>query len=102
VSISDEETLREIKRTHDRSGHILDPHTAVGVAAARLHSSSGGNVSSIIVAATAHPAKFGETIRRAIGLEIPLPPSLQEALRRTKRSTRIGSDYEQLKAILIG
>ncbi|HEY4611779.1 MAG TPA: threonine synthase, partial [Bacteroidota bacterium] len=33
--VSDEETIAEIRRTYDQTRVVLDPHTAVGVAAAR-------------------------------------------------------------------
>lgn len=101
VSISDEVTLKEIRQTYHRGGYVLDPHTAVGVAAARKLSSFHDEHSSFIVTSTAHPAKFPDVIQRAIDMEIPLPPSLQEALARRKQSTLISSEYEQLKELLL-
>lgn len=91
VSVSDKETLAEIRRTYDETGVILDPHTAVGVAAARQQSGR-----PTIVAATAHPAKFPETIERAIGVKLPLPTPLEEALKKPKQSVRIPASYPEL------
>lgn len=98
--ISDEETLHEIRRTHDQTRSILDPHTAVGVAAARKYLERRRSSLPIIVAATAHPAKFPEIIQQALGIQIPLPASLQEALHRPKNTVKIESNFSALKALL--
>lgn len=101
ISISDEETVVEMQRTYERVQRIIDPHTAVGAAAARKLKESGRIRSPLIVAATAHPAKFPEVVKQALGLDIPLPPTLQEALRRPKQSIRIRADYRQWRDLLI-
>jgi threonine synthase len=101
MSVTDEKTLQEIRRTYTRTGYILDPHTAVGVAATRTLLERGSITPPVIVAATAHPAKFPDTIRRAIDIEPPLPPPLAEALLRTKKSTRIPPSFKEWKALLL-
>ena len=101
LSISDEETVQEIRDTYQRKRYILDPHTAVGVAAARKRQSSRGVPGQIIVTATAHPAKFRDTIRQAIGIEVTMPPSLAEAMTRQKQSIRIRSDFMQFRDLLL-
>lgn len=55
-----------IRDVHERHDHVLDPHTACGFKdlAADRHS---------VVLATAHPAKFPDTIRQAIGREVTHP-----------------------------
>lgn len=98
ISISDEDTLAEIRRVYDETGYILDPHTAVGVAA-----SSRADVNSdtpVIVTATAHPAKFPEVIRRAINIEPEIPERLQVAVAGKKQSIVIAAEYEQAKDLL--
>ena len=101
VSFSDEETLDEIQHTYQRTGIILDPHTTVGVAAARKQLSSQSRSSPMIITATAHPAKFREVIQRAIGVEVALPQSLADAMHREKRSVRVGPVYDRFKALLL-
>ena len=100
VSISDDETLAEIKRTYQATRYVLDPHTAVGVTAAGKLRSTFIDSTPMIVTATAHPAKFGEIIRRAIDIEIPMPQPLLEAFTRPKRSVRLGSSYETFQRLL--
>ncbi len=51
-----------IKRVYDEFGYMIDPHTACGFAP------SGGDGSELIFS-TAHPAKFPETIKAAIGVD---------------------------------
>jgi threonine synthase len=100
VSVHDAGTLDEIRRTYKTSGYILDPHTAVGVAAARRLLDQGSITSPIIVTATAHPGKFPEVVLQAIGVKIPLPTPLVEAMNR-KRITRImRPEYEDFRALL--
>jgi threonine synthase len=100
TSISDEETLKEIRRTYDASGYILDPHTAVGVAATRRDIQSKSPAAPFIIAATAHPGKFPEVIERALGVRPETPPPLQDALQRTKQSVQIPARYEDFASML--
>lgn len=100
VSMSDDETLNEMQRTFQRSGIVLDPHTAVGVAAVHKIHPSGSLPQPTIVAATAHPAKFPEVVSRAIGESIPLPAELEEALKSPKKSTRIPAEYKRVMELL--
>jgi threonine synthase len=101
ASISDAETLGEIRRTYEHSGLVLDPHSAVGVAAARRFRQLHTSPRPTIVAATAHPAKFPDVISKALGIAIPLPAQLEEALRRTKKSTRLPAEYARFKDLLL-
>jgi threonine synthase len=98
ISISDESTLHEIRQTYEKTGYILDPHTAVGVAAARQFQS---NDAPRIVTATAHPAKFPEVIKRAIQIDVELPENLAKALKQPKQSRVMAPDYSQFKKLLL-
>ena len=102
TSVSDEETLVEMRRTYGQSGTILDPHTAVGVAATRKLKTTHSSSRPTIVMGTAHPAKFPDVVKKAIGITMPLPKQLQGALQRTKQSTRIPADYDRVKRLLLG
>ena len=97
ISIDDTGTLDEIRQTYERMGIILDPHTAVGVAAARRLSHN----QPVIIAATAHPAKFPEVIKKALAMDIPPPPALRSALEKPKQSIRIPNNYQALKKYLL-
>jgi threonine synthase len=99
VRVSDEETFREIRRTFDETGTILDPHTAVGMTVARQVQEDWHG--PIIVPATAHPAKFPEVISQALGQTIPLPPPLAEAMGKPKHTTRIHPEMKDWKGVLL-
>ncbi|HEX7389967.1 MAG TPA: threonine synthase, partial [Acidiphilium sp.] len=69
-SLDDAATLAEIARIREASGYVADPHTAIGIAAARACAPVG---MPVIAAATAHPAKFPDAMNRAIGIRPGLP-----------------------------
>jgi threonine synthase len=68
---NDAQTLATIKRIHASSGRILDPHTAVAAAAAARVTARPA-----VILATAHPAKFPDAVKAAIGQKPPVPPAL--------------------------
>jgi threonine synthase len=70
----DAATIAASRAVHHETGRSIDPHTGVGVAAAREMKAASGPV---VVLATAHPAKFPEAVRRAIGMPPPVPDRLQ-------------------------
>ncbi len=82
ASVSDSETLAQIRETFAETGYILCPHTAVGVRAAQ-------GDPELVCLATAHPAKFAEAVREAIGREAPPPPSLQGLLDKETRCAEL-------------
>jgi len=73
-SVNQEETLTTIRQFHQEHDYLLDPHTAVGVNAAQECRSE--NI-PVVCLATAHPAKFGDAVLKAIGKAPELPPGLQ-------------------------
>lgn len=101
VSVTDGETLDEMRRTYDQSGTVLDPHTAVGVAASRRFQPSGSLSEPTVVVATAHPAKFPEVVSRALNTTIPIPRQLEDAMRRPKHSVRIPAEYMRVRELLL-
>ncbi len=93
VAVSEEETRRQIRATYEATGYILDPHTAVGVAAA-------AGFPGAVCLATAHPAKFGDAVREAIGVEAEPPPSLQGLMERETRCALLDADTASIKAFV--
>ncbi|GHU49569.1 threonine synthase [Spirochaetia bacterium] len=91
ASISDDAAKRTIKEVHDEAGYFLDPHTAVGWAAVDQV------LTNATVLATAHPAKFSETVAPLTG-PIPVPESLTSALERNIQSKTIKNDLSALRS----
>jgi threonine synthase len=79
--VSDAETRDEMKLTLAETGWVVCPHTAVGLAAARRVQHDG----PIVTLATAHAAKFPETVKETLGLEAPLPPRAESFTSRPER-----------------
>jgi threonine synthase len=102
-AVSDPETLHGMRDAYDRFGYVMDPHTAVGyVAERRIRARAGrGRRGPILLLATAHPAKFQETVREAVGLVPELPPQLLAASRGRKESVRMEPTQAALRAFLL-
>lgn len=82
-SVDDETILEVIREAHQRTGEILDPHTATGYRAAEVCRTD--TVTPMITLATAHPAKFAEAVARAGFAGVDLPPHLSDLLEREER-----------------
>ena len=74
---------------HERAGQVIDPHTAIGLGAAR---ELNLNV-PVVTLATAHPAKFRDAVERATGVRPILPGRMGDLFEREER-------YETLPATL--
>jgi threonine synthase len=92
---SDEQTLRTIESVHERLGYVVDPHSAIGYLGARE-----SDAAARVFLATAHPAKFRETVEPAIHEKVPLPRALHESANRPEYVTEMPVDYEALKDYL--
>lgn len=90
--VDDETALATIGETYQRSGILIDPHTAVAVAAARAAIAQDDTATPIVALATAHPAKFPEAVERAVGLRPPPPPALAEIIEKPERVTVLPND----------
>ncbi|HEY3381729.1 MAG TPA: threonine synthase [Vicinamibacterales bacterium] len=78
TSVSEADTRTTMRDTYRRTGYVLDPHTAVGFAAARRFRGATGNTRPTVVLATAHPSKFAPAIREELGFEPPLPDAWRD------------------------
>ena len=90
--VDDTRTMQTIGETYARSGMLIDPHSAVAVAAARaeLRAVSGGAL--VVAFACAHPAKFPDAVERATGIRPELPSFLGDLLERRERLTVLPND----------
>jgi threonine synthase len=98
ASVNQAETLKEICDFYAETGYLLDPHTAVGVKAALDLLPPD---SSRICLATAHPAKFGETVERALGFEPPVPESVKELYGKPVRCELMDADIDKVREFFI-
>ena len=94
--VDDDETIATIRRVYDDHGMIIDPHTAVAVAAASRTGAPGDD--PMVILATAHPSKFPDAVERAIGIRPPLPEHLSDLFDREERVVTLPNDAEVVKA----
>jgi threonine synthase len=90
--------MATIADTYRRYARLIDPHTAVGLAAARKLGARNGVPA--VVLATAHPAKFPETVARATGVVPPLPPRLEQSYLGPERFSVLPSDARTLRTFI--
>ena len=81
-----------------RSGLLLDPHTAVGLAAGRAR--HGGRDVPLVALATAHPAKFPAAVERATGISPALPPALADLFELPERSERVAASSNAVRDLV--
>ena len=93
-SIDDKETLASIGSFYDKTGYILDPHTAIGIAVGR---STRNPEYPLVCLATAHPAKFGDAVKKAIGSSPDLPVEFVGLSSREKKVITLPADKKLIK-----
>jgi threonine synthase len=71
----------EMTRVWRASGLMIDPHSAVGIAAAR-RTLAHEPATPVVALGTAHPAKFPDAVERAIGVRPALPDHLADLMER--------------------
>lgn len=93
------DTLATIRSVHESTGMLIDPHTAVGVKAAREFAEDGV---PMITLATAHPAKFPDAVERATGVRPELPEHLSNLFDLPERTTDLPNDLATVEAFVEG
>ena len=76
---------------HEHAGQVIDPHTAIGLAAAR--STQSGDI-PMVTLATAHPAKFRDAVERATGERPALPLRIGDLFDREERFDVLPATFE--------
>jgi threonine synthase len=100
--VSRDEAAAAMRQLFEDTGIIIDPHTAVGLAAAQKEQAQ--RPAPMVVLGTAHPAKFPEAVKRAIGRTADVPESLQKHLEGRERfkilpnSAAAVADYIDMRA----
>ena len=82
---------------YEKCGQVLDPHTAIGLHAARTAQGLPQDV-PVVTLATAHPAKFTDAVERATGVRVALPARVGDLFEREERFTHLAGDYDTIAA----
>ncbi len=98
ASVNQDDTLQTIRDFYADTGYLLDPHTAVGVKAALDMLPPD---SARICLATAHPAKFSETVEQALGFQAPVPESVKELHGKPTRCEIMDADIDKVREFFV-
>jgi len=93
--LDDAGTLAMMKKIHVDHGILVDPHTAIGIAAARAKRKD--KTIPMVAVATAHPAKFPDAVEKATGVRPALPPRFADLLQRPEKCEEIRWNLDALK-----
>lgn len=85
----DEEILGLIRNTRERYGYLVDPHTACAF-------SEIDPTRNTVILSTAHPAKFPETIEKALG-STPTHPVLEALKAKSPETHDLPADTEAVR-----
>ncbi|MEE4302004.1 MAG: threonine synthase [Pseudomonadales bacterium] len=91
------ETLATIREFWEAHEYLLDPHTAVGVAVGRALRTDA----PLICLATAHPAKFPESVEKAVGEDVARHPRVEALRGLPARSVEIEADERAIKDFIV-
>jgi len=100
-TLSDEGILEEIRRLYAESAYLADPHTAVATAAARALRPEDRGI-PVVVASTAHPAKFPDAVEKATGFRPPLPLRMADLYEREERYEVMPNDLGAIETAVRG
>ena len=91
------EMAQAMRWAYEKCGQVLDPHTAIGLHAARTVQGLLADV-PVVTLATAHPAKFTDAVERATGVRVALPARVGDLFEREERFTHLAGDYDTIAA----
>jgi threonine synthase len=94
----DAETLQAIAGVYRQTGELVDPHTAIGIAAA--HAAGGVDDTAVVAVATAHPAKFPDAVERATGVRPRLPERLANLFEQPERVEVLPNDLRTVQGYI--
>jgi len=99
LAVDDEGTCATIAEVFEQCGEVLDPHTAIGVRAARECRRSLST--PMITLGTAHPVKFPDAVRQAgVGEALHLPAHLSDLFEREERMTVLANSLADVQGFV--
>ena len=104
ASLDDRATLDVIADLYRRTGYLADPHTAVGIGAARACRDGTGRSTDrpVVCMATAHPAKFPDAVEQATGVRPALPEHMADLFDRPEHYDVLPADVDVVRAHVEG
>ena len=97
-SINQSEVKSTISSLYNEHNIIIDPHTAVGLAAARRHMS---NENTYITLSTAHPSKFKDTVTAITKDETYIPKKVKNLFNLDEKLVILRNDKNLVKDFIL-
>ncbi|AHK43661.1 MULTISPECIES: threonine synthase [unclassified Ensifer] len=94
---SEKDVARTIAKTLEKTGYLLDPHSAIGVFVAAKHEKASA---PMVTLATAHPAKFPDAVKSASGIDPALPTWLADLMNREERFDILDADLKSVETFI--
>jgi threonine synthase len=98
--LGDNATKEAINELYQETGELVDPHSVIGVMAAKA--SELPQDTTVVSLATAHPAKFPAAVEEATGIHPTLPDRLSDLFDRQEKFTVLANDFETVRDHIAG
>jgi threonine synthase len=98
-AVNEAAVMNEMAETYRSAGYVLDPHSAVGVRAARALLRERPDV-PVVALSTAHPAKFPDAVEAATGIRPALPPHMADLMERRESFTVLSNDQAAVERFI--
>ena len=95
--LDDNQTAADIKTTYELTGEIIDPHSIIGVSAAKMEND---HTTPTVVLGTAHPAKFPNAIKTTIDEDVALPEHVGDLMNMSERVIEADNDLSSIQSII--
>ncbi len=101
AGFTDEQTLRALQQLYHQYGYVADPHGAVGYLGAMQFMNQYTDAQFVFLE-TAHPAKFRDTVQKAVGFSPEVPARLQAFLDKEEFIVSLRNEYRLIREIVAG
>lgn len=98
--VDEKETADTIKAFWQSDEFLIDPHTAIGVAAMQKAREKGALSGDVVCLSTAHPAKFPEAVEGACGQLPKLPSHFADLYEKPEKCLTAGNNIDEIKAVM--
>ena len=97
-AVTEQETEMTIRGVFEEAEMLVDPHTAVGIAASRREDVGS---TPMVILSTAHPAKFPDAVKRAIGRVPQMPERLSLRLGQDERCASLPPEFDIVAEFIV-
>ncbi len=95
TGFTDQQTLAAMHELYESYGFVADPHGAIGYLGAKRFNESFPEAAFVFLE-TAHPAKFPETVKKALGIEVEVPEQLAAFFEKNENQIRLPNNFERV------